>query len=802
MELKQLMIDLWQSACIDRPQRDSCRVEDGCFVFTISGNPDRWNELCKAAAVPSCASEQTDGDTLTVRWPSHADYIFAANGPLAVLVDGYEVRAQQIHVGRMVQRSIEMNETAVIEAGTGTGKSFAYAAVCLAMDKRVVISTSNKALQMLLWQKDIPLLCKVFPGKKVALVQGKSNYACRMKVEGPLAGGMTIANPELAQWYPTTKTGTVEEIPFAVDWKELSAITVDDECAGKNCPHYLDCFYYCAKAERQQADVLITNHMLLCMDALYPGAEILPEPDVVVVDEAHKLPDYARTALGAEFSLRSIRRAIDVAESYTDIDDRVWQRYFALNAAVEGKVYSSEDRGSHIGLHRDETIPAAMPLVEELSALADEIWPLECLPADPIERKAARDADKVRSAADRLRPFTEGAQEGYVRWIDTSDELTLSNTPFDVSGFVGRLAGFETVTARTADHTRCARCGRTLTADTVAILDNQPYGPDCIRHVDPFGDAERVALSDWLGASHEVATTERIAHSTPYIFTSATIAAPTFEHFLRDCGIERALQMQVDSPFNYRDNALLFVPNGATPDPRDREYSDFLVGALRDLVLASQGGAFLLFTSLKNMRECADALRELFTGLGFPVYVQGEGLSKLEIARRFKADGNAVLFATKSFFEGVSIDGQSLRLVAIDKIPFAAPSPLSQAQSEALQRYALDTLGMSEKQAKWYPFEALSLPQAILDLKQGVGRLIRTGTDEGVMAILDPRVRSQRYGRNSILPSLPPAPLVHSVYAVEGFFAERRQAIARPTPAPRATPTDPSLTREEALLWA
>ena len=266
--------------------------------------------------------------------------------------------------------------------------------------------------------------------------------------------------------------------------------------------------------------------------------------------------------------------------------------------------------------------------------------------------------------------------------------------------------------------------------------------------------------------------------SPPVIFTSATLAAPDMSHFLRESGLPYALQMQVDSPFDYKRNALLYIPNGTTPDPGSDAYLTYLIDDLRRLVQASRGGAFLLFTSYHTLNEAVQALRYDFESRGWPVLVQGE-LPKLEIAKRFREQGSSVLFATKSFFEGVSIDGDALRLVVIDKMPFEAPNPLNTAQEAALTRWAMAN-GQSQRAAEFYPFNALRVPKMVIELKQGVGRLIRTATDRGVMAILDPRIRVKQYGRQAVLPSMPPARLVASAWDVEQFFEGQRPTIAIP----------------------
>jgi len=296
-----------------------------------------------------------------------------------------------------------------------------------------------------------------------------------------------------------------------------------------------------------------------------------------------------------------------------------------------------------------------------------------------------------------------------VRWIET-DTPKVINVPFDVSRFIRSMV----------EHTFDLSDDRNLEDD---YDDNQPA----------------------------------IQGQPVYIFASATLATPALKGFKRECGITHGFELIAQSPFDYANNALLYVPNGGTPPPNQPDFLQYLVDEVKGLVNASEGGVFLLFTSWANMKHCCDALRHVFAAR-FPVYVQGE-LPKLEIARRFKADGNAVLFATKSFWEGVDIPGDALRCVIIDKMPFAAPSPLFKAREATSSN----------------PFADIALPEMIIDLKQGVGRLVRRATDKGVIAILDSRIRSKPYGRNIVLKSLPPAKLTHSTAMISEFFADGRK---------------------------
>jgi ATP-dependent DNA helicase DinG len=254
------------------------------------------------------------------------------------------------------------------------------------------------------------------------------------------------------------------------------------------------------------------------------------------------------------------------------------------------------------------------------------------------------------------------------------------------------------------------------------------------------------------------------------MFTSATLGTPDLAPFMRDHGLPHALQMQVDSPFDYRSNALLYVPANDAPNTKSPEFLDFMVSEMETMIASSKGGAFLLFTSNAALRYAVDKLRKPLERQGYPCFVQGEGYSMLEIINQIKRHGNAILFATKSFWEGVDIQGDALRLTIIDKMPFAAPSPFSNAQHEHLRTWARDNLSMSDKDLEWYPFNAKSIPDMIIDLKQGAGRLIRSHKDRGVIAVLDTRLLTTQYGRSKVLPSLPNAPLVKNINQVQTFF--------------------------------
>ena len=775
--LRTTLMRLTESACQDAATRPSVTCSDGQFRLTINGNRSQWVAMCEAAGVPSYATQTVDGDVLRVVWPSFADEIFGANGLIAAeLGSGYEVRAPQLHMARLIQRAIEMDTPAVIEAGTGVGKSFAYAAIAMRMGKRIVITTSNKALQMQLYRKDIPFLQRIFPGKTLALAVGKSNYVCKAKAE--IDGAVKIADPALRDWYFTTETGNVEELTFAPDWQTLAAINVDDECIGKHCPLYAECFYYQAKAARQNVDVLITNHALTCLHLRYPAANILPPYDLLVVDEAHKLPDYARGALGLEMTAERLRKTIDRAmrfEASPDTIDEAHRQVDALMLEVNAIVTGVDD--TQVAVRASAELPGAASLALTLADLANEVWPEEELPNNPTDIKAARAAQRIRNAADGLAMFATPGD--LVRWIDQSAPASrkLCAAPSNVAPFLSTLAGVVTTEAPANHHTRCHRCNRELTAAAVHVLDGKPFGPDCIRKVDPMGDAEIVELATWLAAEDAVTPVTSTA-TNAVIFTSATLAAPDMTHYLRQIGISDALTMQAGSPFDYERNAMLYLPNGTSPTPNSGEWLDWMIDELRRLVYAAKGGAFLLFTSNRALTYAARILRPEFERARLNVYVQGE-LPKLEIAARFRVQTNAVLFATKSFFEGVSIDGDALRLVVVDKMPFEAPTPLGQAMEADALAFARSQ-GFTGRKLEMYPFDALRVPRMVIELKQAAGRLIRTQTDKGVIAVLDSRVRSSIYGRQTVIPSLPPGKMARSFADVSDFFNRRFAPTAEP----------------------
>jgi len=689
--IQRLLRRMWESACKDAPERPSCKVEGGCFVLTVTGNRDNWANLVQLNGVPSGAEQTIDGDTLRCTWTSHADNIFGADGLMAQRLPGYVVRSAQLHMARLVQRAIEMQDVAIIEAGTGTGKSFAYAAICMAMGRKVVISTSNKALQTQLYTKDIPFLQGLFPDKSMALALGKSNYACNLKVQGDGLYGSPIEDKQFMDWYWWSDTGNLEEINFPLTHELRSAVAVDDECLGKHCPLYEACHYYKAREERFGADVVICNHALLAQHLV--TGYLLPEWDVLVVDEAHNIVDIVRAAAGAAVNVGALYKHINTARPYVAAE--TIQFIEARIQQFRDEIASDAAPGfaSEVAVRENRTFAHGEKLKAELLNLADMVWDELDNPQTTPERKAQKRAERIRGVATRLGAFLVHSSER-VRWIETTrdDKQTLYSMPY----YVG---------------------------EEMAVLSG-------------MGEAT--------------------------IYCSATLATPDLTPFMASIGCEDALQLIARSPFDYQANALLYVPSMADPAPRDDGYSRYLHSTMMRLVTASRGGALLLFTSRQQLNAMhalmAYDLQKLHK---LTVLLQDGKTGNQELVRQFKADGNAVLFATRSFFEGVDIPGDGLRLVVLDKLPFEAPSPLGEAMQKAAGAHA---------------FSRVTMPQMIVTLKQAAGRLIRTDTDRGVIAVLDSRIRA-KWGRR-VFESLPDAPNTYEASDVTAFYSHGKEPVA------------------------
>jgi len=607
--------------------------------------------------------------------------VLGLRGLLASKIPGYEHRPQQIEMAALIEACIERGGTAVIEAGTGTGKSFAYLAPGIVRSHQTIVSTANKTLQAQLVHKDLPLLREVLAPAgydfTYCLAKGKTNYLCIDKLQ------TTAFDPGYEDWIGKTATGDIDDAPFALSPQEQRSLCCGDDCHKDACRHYAECFYYRAKAERSSADVVVTNHAQLCMQIEHPYAAILPAAPVLIVDEAHQLESYAVNAYSLNVSPLAFRGPLAALRA----DAEAWLGEIAAGRLV------GRGREQDALIEPQVTFDSGQALAERIEAVLTVIRPE---PANSDEAQARNNArhdqlrQEIKGLAERVRVLSEPTPAGCVRHITRrGDRLQAEVTRFDVSETLGVLgAAFHTV-----------------------------------------------------------------------VYTSATLASGPgdFSYFMARNGVpDSAETLQLDSPFDFEAQCQLYLPmqdGMPMPDWRHRDAYDAAARAqMLQLVMASQGGAMLLFTSHYAMQQAARALSfELPSE--YEVRCQGQQ-GKQALIDWLKSSEHAVLCATASFWEGVDVPGDALRLVVIDKIPFASPSPVEQARQDAAGRRA---------------FIELSVPEACLRLRQGFGRLIRTRTDHGVVALLDPRLWTKGYGRK-IIAALPDATVVTSIDDVEAFF--------------------------------
>jgi ATP-dependent DNA helicase DinG len=637
------------------------------------------------------------------------DEVFGHDGALAARLPGFTFRAAQQRMAELVVDALHSGKHAVIEAGTGIGKTFAYLLPVMLLGRRAIISTGTHTLQDQLFARDLPLLGAVVGRPmQVALLKGRGNYLCWQRLDGALHDGTRDASAvaalrALSEWGHSSDSGDLTELEDLAEDHGLRAQVTStvDNCLGRDCPFVDRCFVLEARRRAQAADIVIVNHHLLLADLALKDSgfgELLPGADVVIVDEAHQLPDVAQQFFGSAVTTREVEAlARDVFAEARQTG--MLAELDAALSAVARAVVDLRSAGARAVLGRTPWIGAPAALRDALPSACDALDALAAALAPAADASAAlrNCAARGASLATRLRTIaTADAAEG-LRWFDfSSGGLAAHWTPLDV--------------------------GRELAA--------------------------RIE-----------------AQGGVWIFASATLAVgDDFSHFVGRIGLRAPSTGVLPSPFDYGRNARLFVPQGL-PDPSDESYSEALLEVIWPLLEAAQGGAFLLFTSHRALQRAEQWIERRATP--GRVLVQGRG-SRSDLLNRFRADGNAILLGTGSFWQGVDVRGRALRMVVIDKLPFAVPSdPLVQARTEAIRRAGGD------------PFHELQLPQAVLTLKQGVGRLIRDFDDRGLVVLGDPRLRTRAYGA-MFLRSLPAMPLVDEPSEALAFATElgREEALA------------------------
>jgi ATP-dependent DNA helicase DinG len=620
--------------------------------------------------------------------------IFADGGPLSAALEGFRARPAQQQVAVRISVALAQYEQLLVEAGTGTGKTFAYLVPALLSGRRVLISTGTRTLQDQLYHRDLPLLAAALGRPvRVALLKGRSNYLCRARLEprGPqqteLPAFADALREQIVDWSLRTRSGDLSELPELGDSHPLRSqmTSTRESCLGSRCAQYGLCHVVEARRAALEADIVVVNHHLLLADLALKEdgfGELLPSVDAVILDEAHQLPDLASEFFGLSISARQIELLI--------VDLRAELRAEGLEAGAEAK--------SLVALER---------------ALA------HCY--------AAFGAEQRQLAWRELEPAVlAGIEQLATALKDCATPLT--------QGAAG--AGLE----------QCGARARAISSALRQLLDES--GEEASAGARTASTQERGFLLRLL--PYEIASRFSAlvsAHRSAWIFTSATLAVgEDFSHFANRLGLQSAATLRVDSPFDYQRQALLFLPPGL-PSPSSAGFTQAVVATALPLLEAASGGAFLLFTSHRALRAAALMLERLLPA-HWPLLVQGRA-PREQLLRRFRASGQAVLLGSASFWEGVDVQGPALRLVLIDRLPFASPEdPVVKARIEHLQ-----SQGAS-------PFKDYQLPEAVLALKQGVGRLIRSEEDRGVVVVCDPRLSERSYGR-VFRSSLPAMSVVH-----------------------------------------
>ncbi|MDR2506478.1 MAG: ATP-dependent DNA helicase [Candidatus Accumulibacter sp.] len=632
--------------------------------------------------------------------------IFSEGGNFSRLIPAYRLRPQQLEMAERVAQAMEGNKILVAEAGTGTGKTFAYLVPAILSGGKVIVSTGTKNLQDQLFYKDIATVREALGSPvQAALLKGRANYLCHYYLERLESGGQFFSREEAAnasrivRFAKRTKTGDKAEcveIPEnSMLWDRVTSTR--ENCLGKECPHYKECFVLAARREALMADLVVVNHHLFFADVMLRDegvAELLPACNTVVFDEAHQLPETARLFFGRNISTSRVIELI------------------------------RDTRAEGLASARD---------CPDLTKFCD------------TAEKAARDLRltlPVEPARFALAQLTGrgGFEEGLGRLIRGLDALAgLLETQAE------RSEGLENVWRRSLELAASFEYWR------------EGAETDCVR----WGETYTYALQ--LNATplviSEVMRKQMSGNPRSWIFTSATLAVrEDFSHYCGEMGLDEAETAVWDSPFDYACQAILYVPENM-PDPNALDYASAVADAAFPVVEASAGRAFFLCTSLRAMRRLYELLGERLerAGLKYPLLLQGD-TGRNELLESFRKLGNAILVGSQSFWEGVDVRGEALSLVVIDKLPFAPPDdPVLAARIEHMKREGKNA------------FMEYQLPKAVINVKQGAGRLIRDETDRGVLMICDPRLISKHYGKR-IWRSLPPMRRTRDLKDVVDFF--------------------------------
>ena len=607
-------------------------------------------------------------------------------GRLITAIPGFTPRAQQIELAVAIANVMTSQTTLVAEAGTGTGKTFSYLIPCLLSGKKALISTATKTLQDQLVQKDLPLLINALGlSVRVQNLKGRANYLCRYRTELHAEEGQFISPQcvhdiaHIREKLPQLTHGERGELPEIKEespvWPYVTSTT--DNCLGRECEHHQTCFLMKARKRALEADIVVINHHLYFADSRLKNdgfGELLPDVHAVVFDEAHQLPEIATNFHGTRFSTRQLR----------DVMDDMLREWPVLDLANQPL--------KSLSVQLDQVVDALLLAIDKQD--------------DRLGWKEIIHNKQFGDAWTALLTFVAEWTVS-VNHVNSEDEPGLARCKsrlMDLNTLIQAFVAFQSNEIRWLE-----RFKRTL-----------------VFHITPFDISK--SFNELL---------ER--NSCAYIFTSATLTmSSSFDYFTKPLGLKNPTLLNLPSPFDFKQQALLYLPRGL-PDTKDPNYYDALLNRALPIINAFGGRCFFLFTSHRALKQVALTLKNK---LSFPLLIQGDEAKPILLAR-FREMKNAVLLGTSTFWEGVDVKGEALSFVIIDKLPFASPvDPVVRGKMDYMK-----SCGLSG-------FDELSLPNAVLALKQGVGRLIRDVSDRGVLMIGDPRLTGRDYGR-SILASLP-----------------------------------------------